>query len=126
CKICNQIAIGGALAAVSEAFALARKTGVDPARVRSALSGGFAGSRVLEVHGGRILSGKYDPGFRTRLYQKDLRLANQTAAASAVAIPATAVVTALVNSLVAAGGGELDCAALGTVLFRMSGLSDVP
>jgi 2-hydroxy-3-oxopropionate reductase len=126
CKICNQIAIGGALAGVSEAFALARKTGVDPARVRSALAGGFAGSRVLEVHGGRILSGQYEPGFRARLYQKDLRIANETAAASGAAIPTTAVVTDLLNALVASGDGELDCAALGMVLFRMSGLSDVP
>ena len=82
CKICNQIAIGGALAGVSEAFALARKTGVDAARVREALLGGFAASRVLEVHGGRMLSGSYQPGFRTKLYQKDLRLAIETAAAN--------------------------------------------
>jgi 2-hydroxy-3-oxopropionate reductase len=126
CKICNQIAIGGALASVSEAFALARKAGVDPARVRAALAGGFAGSRVLDVHGGRILAGTYDPGFRTKLYQKDLRIANETAAATAVAIPATAVVTQLVNALVASGGGDLDCAAVAMVLFRMAGLSYVP
>jgi len=73
CKICNQVAIGGALAGVSEAFALAKKAGVDAARVRQALLGGFAASRVLEVHGERMLTGNYKPGFRTRLYQKDLR-----------------------------------------------------
>ena len=99
CKVCNQIAIGGALAGVSEAFALARKAGVDPARVRQALLGGFAASRVLEVHGERILKADYVPGFRARLYQKDLRIANETAAAHAVAIPATAVVTQLLNAL---------------------------
>ena len=95
CKVCNQMAIGGALAGVSEAFALARKAGVDVAAVRQALLGGFAASRVLEVHGERMLKGDYKPGFRARLYQKDLRIANETAAAQAVAIPATAVVTQL-------------------------------
>jgi 2-hydroxy-3-oxopropionate reductase len=124
CKICNQIAIGGALAGVSEAFALAKKAGVDAARVRQALLGGFAASRVLEVHGERMLTGNYVPGFRTRLYQKDLRIANETALASAVALPATALITQLVNALVASGGGDLDYAALGTVLFGLSGVGD--
>jgi 2-hydroxy-3-oxopropionate reductase len=120
CKLCNQIAIGGALAGVSEAFALADKTGIDRARVRQALLGGFAASKVLEVHGERMLTGDYRPGFFTRLYQKDLRLANETAMANAVAIPATALVTQFVNALVAAGGGELDCAAVGTVWFGLA------
>jgi len=120
CKVCNQVAIGGALAGVSEAFALARKAGVDAARVRQALLGGFAASRVLEVHGERMLKADYKPGFRTRLYQKDLRIANEAAMANAVAMPATAIVTQLVNALVASGGADLDYAALGTVLFRMT------
>jgi 2-hydroxy-3-oxopropionate reductase len=120
CKICNQVAIGGALAGVSEAFALARKAGVDAARVRQALLGGFASSRVLEVHGERMLKNNYVPGFRTRLYQKDLRIANEAAAANGVAMPATAIVTQLVNALVASGGADLDYAALGTVLFKMA------
>src|SRR6516162_9430791 len=122
CKICNQIAIGGALAGVSEAFALAKKAGVDAARVRQALLGGFAASRVLEVHGERMLTGNYQPGFRTRLYQKDLRLANEAAAANAVSMPGTAIVTQLVNALVADDGADLDYAALGTVLFKLAGL----
>ena len=121
CKICNQVAIGGALAGVSEAFALAKKTGVDAARVRQALLGGFAASRVLEVHGERMLVDNYKPGFRARLYQKDMRLANEAAAANGVAMPATAIVTQLVNALVASGGADLDYAALGTVLFKLSG-----
>jgi 2-hydroxy-3-oxopropionate reductase len=121
CKVCNQIAIGGALVGVSEAFALARKAGVDASRVRTALLGGFAASRVLEVHGERMLTDNYKPGFRTKLYQKDLRLANEAAMANAVAMPATAVVTQLVNALVASGGGDLDYAALGTVLFNLAG-----
>jgi len=120
CKICNQVAIGGALAGVSEAFALARKTGVDAARVRQALLGGFAASRVLEVHGERMLVDNYKPGFRARLYQKDLRLANEAAAVNGVSMPATAVVAQLLNSLIASGGADLDYAALGTVLFRMA------
>ena len=122
CKVCNQIAIGGALAGVSEAFAIARKAGVDAAKVRQALLGGFAASRVLEVHGERMLAGNYVPGFRTSLYRKDLRIASETAAAHAVSIPATAVVTQLINALVAAGGADLDYSALGTVLFDLAGL----
>src|ERR1043166_2786809 len=121
CKICNQIAIGGALAGVSEAFALAKKAGVDAARVRQALLGGFAASRVLEVHGERMLTGNYKPGFRTRLYQKDLRFAGEAAAANGVAMPGTAIVAQLVNALVASGGADLDYAALGTVVFGLTG-----
>ncbi|OLB60810.1 MAG: 2-hydroxy-3-oxopropionate reductase [Acidobacteria bacterium] len=122
CKICNQIAIGGALAGVSEAFALARKSGVDAGRVRQALLGGFAASRVLEVHGERMLNDDYKPGFRTKLYQKDLRLANEAAAANGVAMPGTAIVTQLVNALVASGGADLDYSAIGTVLFKLTGV----
>jgi 2-hydroxy-3-oxopropionate reductase len=118
CKVCNQIAIGGALAGVSEALAIALKAGVDAALVRQALLGGFAASRVLEVHGERMLTGNYTPGFRTRLYQKDLRIANETAAAHAVPVPATAIVTQLVNALVASGGADLDYSAIGTVVFE--------
>jgi len=121
CKICNQVAIGGALAGVSEAFALAKKTGVDAARVRQALLGGFAASRVLEVHGERMLVDNYKPGFRAKLYQKDMRLANEAASANGVAMPATAVVSQLLNALIASGGADLDYAALGTVLFKLSG-----
>jgi 2-hydroxy-3-oxopropionate reductase len=120
CKICNQVAIGGALAGVSEAFALAKKAGVDAARVRQALLGGFAASRVLEVHGERMLVDNYKPGFRARLYQKDMRLANEAASANGVSMPANAVVAQLLNALIASGGADLDYAALGTVLFKMA------
>ena len=121
CKICNQVAIGCALVGVSEAFALAKKAGVDAARVRQALLGGFASSRVLDVHGERMLVDNYKPGFRARLYQKDLRIAGEAAAVNAVAMPATAVVAQLLNALIAAGGAELDYAAIGTVLLKMAG-----
>ena len=122
CKVCNQMVIGGTLVAVSEAFSLARRAGVDAARVREALLGGFAASRVLEVHGERMLTGNYKPGFRTRLYAKDLRIATQTVSEHAVAAPVTAIVQQLVNALVAAGRGDDDYASLGTVLFDLAGL----
>jgi len=122
CKICNQVAIGGALAGVSEAFTLARKAGVDLTRVREALLGGFAASRVLEVHGERMIKGNYVPGFRARLYQKDLRLAGEAALNHGAAVPATAVVTQLTNALVAGGGGDLDYSALATVVFTLAAL----
>lgn len=122
CKVCNQVAIAGALAGVGEALALAQKAGVDAAAVRTALLGGFAASRVLDVHGERILEGNYVPGFRTRLYQKDLRIAEETAAAHGVAMPAASLVAQLVNALVASGGADLDYSAIGRVIGDLAGL----
>jgi len=124
CKVCNQMVIGGALAVVSEAFTLARKAGIDPAKVREALLGGFAASRVLEVHGERILKGNYKPGFRAALYAKDYR--NAAAALSDYNSPApvSVVIQQLVNSMVAKGQGEEDYSALATVLFDLAGLHD--
>jgi len=122
CKVCNQMVIGGTLAVVSEAFALARKAGVDPAKVREALLGGFAASRVLEVHGERILTGNYTPGFRARLYAKDYRIATDTLADHGVPAPISAEVHQLVTALVAAGRGDDDYSALATVIFRMAGI----
>ena len=124
CKICNQMVIGGALAAVSEAFTLARKAGVDPARVREALLGGFAASRVLEVHGERMLQRNYTPGFRARLYAKDLRIASQTLADKESPAPVSAVVQQLVTALLASGRGDDDYSALATVLFDLAGLPE--
>jgi 2-hydroxy-3-oxopropionate reductase len=124
CKVCNQMVIGGTLAAVSEAFALARKSEVDPGRVREALLGGFAASRVLEVHGERILQRNYTPGFRARLYAKDMRIAVETLAAAGAPAPVSGVVQQLVTGIVAAGRGDADYSALATVLFRMAGLDD--
>lgn len=124
CKVCNQMAIGGALAAVSEGFALARKAGVDPALVRQALLGGFAASRVLEVHGERILSSNYKPGFRAGLYAKDLRIASATLAEHGTPAPVSAAVHQLVEALVAAGRADDDYSALATVLSGLAGLPD--
>ena len=115
CKACNQLVIGGTLAAVGEAFALARKAGVDPARVRAALLGGFAASRVLEVHGERLLQNNFKPGFPVRLYRKDLRIVMDALNEAGVAAPVTAIVQQLLTALIADGKEALDYSALGTV-----------
>jgi 2-hydroxy-3-oxopropionate reductase len=117
CKACNQICIGGALASVGEAFAIARKAGIDPARVREALLGGFAASRVLEVHGERILKGNYVPGFKTKLYHKDLGIVGQTIHELDVPAPVAALVQQYVSALMAAGRGEEDYSSLATAVF---------
>ena len=122
CKVCNQMVIGGTLAAVSEAFALAKKAGVDPALVRGALLGGFAASRVLEVHGDRILNENYTPGFRAQLYAKDMRIVGRTLAANEVPAPVSAIVQQLVYAMVAGGKGNMDYSALATVLFDLAGV----
>src|SRR3954471_13262442 len=124
CKVCNQMVIGGTLAAVSEAFALARKAGVDVALVRDALLGGFAASKVLDVHGQRMLQSNYKPGFRAALFAKDLRIAGATLAEHETAAPVSTLVQQLVTALVADGRGEDDYSALATVLFGLSGLDD--
>src|SRR3954466_7861848 len=126
CKVCNQIVIGGTLAAVSEAFALARKAGGDGAKVRDALLGGFAASRVLDVHGERILKENYTPGFRSQLYAKDYRVASETLGAHQVPAPIAAAVHQLVTALVASGRGEMDYSALATVIFEMAGIAGSP
>jgi 2-hydroxy-3-oxopropionate reductase len=123
CKVCNQMVIGGALAAVCEAFALARKAGVDPALVREALLGGFAASRVLEVHGDRILNANYKPGFRGSLYAKDLRIASSTLAEFATPATVSSAVHQLVEAQVAAGEGEDDYSAVARVVFRLAGVA---
>ena len=123
CKVCNQMVIGGTLAAVSEAFALARKAGVEPALVRDALLGGFAASRVLEVHGERILHTNYKPGFRAALYAKDLRIATATRAEHAMPGPVSDAVHELLEALIDSGRGEDDYSALATVVFERAGLT---
>ena len=122
CKVCNQMVIGGALGAVSEAFALARKAGVDPTLVRQALLGGFAASRVLEVHGERILNSNWKPGFRAALYAKDMRIAANTLAEFSTPAPVSTAVHQLVEAQIAAGEGEDDYSAMGRVVARLAGL----
>ncbi len=122
CKACNQLVIGGTLVAVGEAFALARKSGVDPGKVRAALLGGFAASRVLEVHGQRILDGNYKPGFPARLYRKDLRIVLDALNEAHTPAPVTALVQQLLSALVAEGRESDDYSALGTVPARLARL----
>lgn len=116
-KACNQLVIAATLAGVSEAFALASKAGVNPALVRRALLGGFAASRVLDVHGERILNGNFVPGFRTRLFSKDLRIAAETLAACGITAPVSGAARGLVEALMEQGGGDLDYSAVAQVVF---------
>ncbi len=122
CKLCNQMVIGGTLMAVAEALALARKAGVDAAKVREALLGGFAQSRVLEVHGERALKGTYAPGFKTHLYAKDMRNVVATLAEHNTPAPVTAIVQQLLHATMAAGHGEDDNSVMAKTIFEMAGL----
>ena len=108
CKVANQVIVAATIEAVGEALLLASKAGVDPARVREALMGGFASSRILEVHGERMTKRTFDPGFRIELHQKDLNLALSTAQALGVSLPNTATCQALFNACVAHGGKAWD------------------
>lgn len=121
-KACNQIVVGVTIQAVAEALTFARKNGVDPAKVRDALMGGFAGSKILEVHGKRMLDHEFKPGFKTKLHQKDLNIVMQTARELGVALPAAALVMQNLNALVGTGDGEIDSAAIVKVVERMSGI----
>lgn len=119
-KACNQIVAAVTIEAVGEALSFARKNGVDAGRVREALLGGFAASRILEVHGKRMLDNDFRPGFKARLHQKDLRIVAEAAQQLGLALPATALVAQHLNALVGAGDGELDSSALVKVLERMT------
>ena len=120
CKVANQIIVALNIEAVGEALLFASKAGADPARVRQALMGGFAASRILEVHGERMIKRTFDPGFRIELHQKDLNLALQGARAMGVSLPNTATAQELFNSCTAAGGAKWDHSALVRALERMA------
>ena len=120
CKVANQIIVALNIAAVSEALVFASKAGADPAKVRQALMGGFAASRILEVHGERMIKRTFAPGFRIELHQKDLNLALQGARALGVALPQTAGAAQLMQSCSAFGHGQLDHSALVTALENMA------
>ena len=124
CKLCNQMVIGGTLGVVAEAFALARKAGVDPVKVREALLGGFAQSRVLEVHGQRVLDGNYKPGFRTNLYDKDLRNVVATLAEYDIPAPISAIVHKLVHATMAAGRGDDDSSIMAQTVLEQAGVGE--
>ena len=112
CKVANQIIVALNIAAVSEALVFASKAGADPAKVRQALMGGFAASRILEVHGERMVKRTFNPGFRIGLHQKDLSLALAGARALGVALPQTAGAAQLMQVCAANGMAELDHSAL--------------
>lgn len=120
-KVANQIIVALNIAAVSEALLFASKAGADPAKVRQALMGGFASSRILEVHGERMVKRTFDPGFRIRLHQKDLGLALQGARELGVALPQTAGAAQLMQVCAANGMAELDHSALVKALELMAG-----
>jgi 2-hydroxy-3-oxopropionate reductase len=112
CKVANQIIVALNIQAVSEALVFASKAGADPAKVRQALMGGFASSRILEVHAERMLNGTFNPGFKIKLHQKDLNLALSSANALSLSLPNTAVAQQMLSSCIAHGGAELDHSAL--------------
>ena len=124
CKVCNQVVLGGTMAVVAEAIALSRKAGVDPMKVRQALLGGFAASRVLEVHGERMIQGNYTPGFKATLYGKDLRIALEILAEFGVVAPTTALVQQLVQAQLSAGGGEDDYSGIAKAIFALAQLGE--
>jgi 2-hydroxy-3-oxopropionate reductase len=121
-KACNQIVVAVTIEAVAEALTFARKNDVDPAKVRDALMGGFAGSRILEVHGKRMLDNDYTPGFKTKLHQKDINIVMQTAKELGLALPGAALVMQHLNALMGTGGAELDSAAVMKIVERESGM----
>ncbi|MFO1025569.1 MAG: 2-hydroxy-3-oxopropionate reductase [Acetobacteraceae bacterium] len=121
CKVANQIIVALNIQAVSEALVFASKAGADPAKVRQAISGGFASSRILELHAERMIKGTFDPGFKIKLHQKDLNLALGSAKALGLSLPNTAVAQQMMSSCVAHGGGEMDHSAL---ILAIEGLAN--
>jgi 2-hydroxy-3-oxopropionate reductase len=119
-KVANQIIVALNIQAVSEALLFASKAGADPSKVRQALMGGFAASRILEIHGDRMIKRTFDPGFRIELHQKDLNLALQGARALGLALPHTASAQELMNTCAANGNSKLDHSALCQAVELMS------
>ena len=119
-KVANQIIVALNIEAVAEALVFASKAGADPAKVRQALMGGFAGSKILEVHGERMVKRTFDPGFRIELHQKDLNLALNSARSLGVALPNTATAQELFNSCSAHGGKAWDHSAMVRALEMMA------
>ncbi len=112
CKVANQIVVALNIEAVGEALLLASKAGVDPSKVRQALMGGFASSKILEIHGERMIKRTFDPGFRIELHQKDLNLALSTARELGMSLPNTATAQELFNACQAHGGAKWDHSAM--------------
>ena len=119
-KVANQIIVALNIEAVAEALLFAAKAGADPARVRQALMGGFASSKILEVHGERMIKRTFDPGFRIELHQKDLNLALSSARALGVSLPNTATAQELFNSCAAHDGKAWDHSAMVRALEKLA------
>ncbi|WP_093066518.1 NAD(P)-dependent oxidoreductase [Thiothrix caldifontis] len=115
-KACNQLIAAQTVIAVTEAFELAKAAGVDPAKVRAALLGGFAYSKVLELHGQRILTENFQPGFKAHLHNKDMHIVTDTLTAFGLNLPGTQRAADYMQALVDAGNGELDSSALATIV----------
>jgi len=120
-KAANQIVVGVTIAAVSEALVLAAKAGVDPAKVREVLLGGFAQSKILDAHGQKMLERNFKPGFRIRLHEKDLKIALASGSEYGVPLTTTAVVAQMMAAMKATGRGDLDHAALVTLVEELAG-----
>jgi 2-hydroxy-3-oxopropionate reductase len=120
CKVANQIVVALTIEAVAEALLFASKAGADPAKVRAALLGGFAQSRILELHGERMIKRTFEPGFRVRLHQKDLNLALESARKMGLSLPNTAMAQELFNAIAAGGGSELDHSAMVLALEKLA------
>jgi 2-hydroxy-3-oxopropionate reductase len=120
-KACNQLVLSLTLLGVAEALTLARKTGVDPAKVRAALLGGFAQSRVLEMHGQRMLDGNFEPGFRTRLFHKDMGIVMETGRASGMPLLGAGLAAQLYQMAMSRGLGEMDYSALARMIADLAG-----
>ena len=121
CKMANQIVVAVTLAAVSEALVFASKAGADAAKVRDALLGGFAQSKILEVHGQRMLQRTFEPGFRVRLHKKDLGIALDVARELGVSLLTTAVAQELLNAVSADNGSDLDHSSIVKAVERLAG-----
>jgi 2-hydroxy-3-oxopropionate reductase len=119
-KVANQIIVALNIEAVGEALLFAAKAGADPAKVRAALMGGFASSKILEVHGERMVKRTFDPGFRIELHQKDLNLALSSARALGVSLPNTATAQELFNACTAHGGKAWDHSAMVRALEKLA------
>jgi 2-hydroxy-3-oxopropionate reductase len=119
-KACNQLVVAATIEAVAEALLLAERSGVDATKVREALLGGFAGSKILEVHGQRMLDRSFAPGFRIRLHRKDARIVEEAAASTGTPIPSFSVVAEQLQRAVDAGDGELDHSGLFVELERLT------
>ncbi len=115
CKACNQIVVGVTIEAVAEALGLARAAGVDPAKVRAALLGGFAQSKILEVHGQRMIDHAFTPGFKAKLHRKDMNIAVGAGEALDLPLPGAALVRERFDALIARGGAERDHSALASL-----------